>query len=190
MPAHFLLNTDQRLVIGVNLLPHRQGRALSTGQRPLRVEIVMAMMLAHRCLRQGPLRDRLERIFVGGLALSSCGRVWSHQAPWERLGMRKLDWAWCHEHEAFLWEELRRFLLHPSPKQPVFRWLLPDSPESPDSPIPKGASLFLGESLFENPFDDQEPCEQVNGLLGKSLPDILRTFRKKVGLDSDENFFA
>jgi len=190
MPPHFLLNTDQRLVIGVNLLPHRQGRALSTGQRPLRVEIVMAMMLAHRCLRQGPLRDRLERIFVGGLALSSCGRVWSRQAPWERLGMRKLDWAWCREHEAFLWEELRRFLLHPSPKQPVFRWLLPDSPESPDSPVPKGASLFLGESLFENPFDDHEPCEQVNGLLGKSLPDILRTFRKKVGLDSDENFFA
>jgi hypothetical protein len=104
--------------------------------------------------------------------------------------MRKLDWAWCREHEAFLWEELRRFLLHPSPKQPAFRWLLPDSPGSPDSPIPKGASLFLGESLFDNPFDSQEPCEQVNRLLGKSFPDILRTFRKKVGLDSDENFFA
>jgi hypothetical protein len=45
-------------------------------------------------------------------------------------------------------------------------------------------------SLFERPFDNQEPCKQVNSLLGKSLPDILRTFRKKVGLDSDENFFA
>jgi hypothetical protein len=191
MPPHFLLNTNQLLVIGVNVLPHRQGRTLSTGQRPLRVEIWMAMMLAHRCLRNGPLRDRLERIFVGGLALSSCGRVWPRHAPWERLGMRRLDWAWCREHEAFLWEELRRFLLHPSPKQPLFRWLLPDpSPGSPDSLIPKGASLFLGEGLFDNPFDDQEPCEQVNGLLGKSLPDILRTFRKKVGLDSDENFFA
>jgi len=190
MPPHFLLNTDQRPVIGVNVLPCRQGRALSTGQRPLRVEMVMAMMLARRCLRQGPLRDRLERIFVGGLALSSCRRVWPRHAPWERLGMRKLDWVWCREHEAFLWEEMRRFLLHPSPKQPVFRWLLPDPPGSPNSPIPKGASLFLGESLFENPFDKQEPRRQIDSLLGKSLPDILRTFRKKVGLDSDENFFA
>jgi len=190
MPPHFLLNTDQRLVVGVNVLRHRRGRVLSTGQRPLRVEIVMAVMLAHRCLRQGPLRDRLERIFVSGLALSTCGRLWPRQATWERLGMRKLDWAWCREHEAFLWEELRRFLLHSSPRQPVFRWLLPDSPESPDSPIPKGASLFLGHDLFSEPFDDQEPCKHVNGLLGKSLPDILRTFRKKVGLDSDENFFA
>jgi len=190
MPPHFLLDTDQRLVVGVNLLPHLQGRALSTGQRPLRVEIVMATTLAHRCIRQGPLRDRLERIFVGGLALSLSRGLWPHQAPWERLGMRKLDWAWCREHEDFLWEELRRFLLHPSPKQPVFRWLLPDPPESPDSPIPKGASLFLGESLLENAIDIQGPCEQVNSLLGKSLPDILRTFRKKVGLDRDENFFA
>ena len=190
MPPHFLLNTDQRLVIGVNVLPHRKGRALSTGRRPLRVEIVMAMMLAHRCLRQGLLRDRLERIFVGGLALSFCGRAWHRYTPWERLGMRNLDWAWCCEHEAFLWEELRRFLLHPSPKQPVFRWLQPDPPESSDSPIPKGASLFLGQSLFENPTDDQEPCKQINNLLDKGLPDILRTFRKKVGLDSDENFFS
>ena len=190
MPPHFLLNMDQRLVIGVNVLQHRQGRALSTAQRPLRVEIVMAMMLAHRWHRQGPLRDRLERIFVGGLALSSCGRVWPRHTPWETLGMPKLDWAWCREHEAFLWGELRRFLLHPSPKQPFFRWLLPDFPEAPDSPIPKGASLFLGQDLFAKHFDNQEPCEQVNSLLGKSLPDILRTFRKKVGLDSDENFFA
>lgn len=190
MPPHFLLNTDQRLVIGVNVLPHRRGRALSTGHRPLRVEIVMAMMLAHRCLRHGPLRDRLERLFVGGLALSSCERVWPRHAPWQRLGMKNLDWAWCREHQAFLWEELRRFLLHPSPKQPVFQWLLPNPPESPNSPIPKGASLFLGQSLFENPTDDQEPGKQVNSLLDKSLPDILRTFRRKVGLDSDENFFS
>jgi len=190
MPPHFLLNTEQRLVVGVNALPHEQSHVFSTGRRPLEVEIVMAMMSAHRCLGQGPLRDRVERIFVAGLALCSCSRLWPRQAAWERLGMRKLDWAWCHEHEAFLWEELRRFLLHPSPRQPAFRWLLPDHPASPDSPIPKGASLFLGESLFEDLFDDRETCRQVNALLGKSLPDILRTFRKKVGLESDENFFT
>jgi hypothetical protein len=132
----------------------------------------------------------LERIFVAGLALSSCARIFPGQAPWERLGMRKLDWTWCHEHEAFLWEELRRFLLHPSPRQPVFRWLLPDQPASPDSPIPKGASLFLGESLFKDASNDQEACQQLNDLLGKTLPDVLRTFRRKVGLDSYENSFA
>jgi hypothetical protein len=190
MPPHFLLNTDKHLVIGVNVLSHRQGRSLSTGQRPLRVEIVMAVMLAHRCLRQGPLRDRLERIFVGGLALSSCGRMWPRQAPWARLGMRKLDWAWCREHEAFLWEELRRFLLHPFPKQPAFRWLLPDPPESPGCLIPKGASLFLGERLLEEPNHEHEGSRQVKALLGKDLPGILRTFRKKVGLDRDENCFT
>jgi hypothetical protein len=129
----------------------------------------------------------LERIFVAGVALCSCRGFWPGQAPWERLGMRKLDWVWCREHEPFLWEELRRFLLHPSPGVPVFRWLLPDHPESPDPPIPKGASLYLGESLFSSPSDDDKPGQRVDDLLGKSRPDIQRTFRRKVGLESDEN---
>jgi hypothetical protein len=104
--------------------------------------------------------------------------------------MRRLDWAWCSEHEAFLWDELRRFLLHPSPKQADFRWLLPDHPGSLASPIPRGACLFLGESLFEHPHDDCQFLLQINILLNKSLPDIVRAFRKKVGLDSDSKLFS
>jgi hypothetical protein len=188
MPPHFLLDTDQGLVIGVNVLPSRQSSYPSNGRRPLRTEILMAMMLACRCLERGSLKDRLERIFVGGLALSSCRSLWPRQAPWVRLGMPKLEWAWCREHEAFLWEELRHFLLHPSPTKPEFRWLLPDPPESRGSLIPHGASLFLGEALFDDLIKTHEAPGQVKALLGKALPEILRTFRRKVGLDGDENF--
>lgn len=104
--------------------------------------------------------------------------------------MRKLDWSWCREHEAFLWEELRRFLLHPSPGNPAFRWLLPDHSESPVPPIPRGAALFLVQSLLTAPPEDGGPLPKINDLLGKSLPEILRTFRRKVGLESDENSFS
>jgi hypothetical protein len=187
MPPHFLLNTEQRIVAGVNIDPRRKEAALSTGRRPLNVEIAMATMAAHRCLRLGPLRDRMERAFVAGAALHACAAIWPHQAPWERLGMPKLDWDWCREHEPFLWEELRRFLLHPAPGQPAFRWLLPDGPASPDSPVPRGACLFLGESLFSGPPDRRKNCPQVNHLLASTRADILRMFRRKSGLDSDEN---
>ncbi len=190
MPPHFLLKTEQGILAGINTLPHKRGKALSTGNRQLKVEVLMATILARRCLEQGSLKDRLERIFVAGLALSMAGRLWPGLSPWRRLGMRRLDWSWCCEHEAFLWEELRRFLLHPSRGNPAFGWLLPDHRASPTQPIPAGAALFLGESLLAEPVALDDPFQKVNGLLGKSRPDILRTFRRKVGLESDENAFS
>jgi hypothetical protein len=190
MPPHFLLTAEQGVVIGLNVLPANSSPARSTGGRSLQTEIIMATMSAHRCLRLGPLRDRLERLFVAGLALSCCARLFQAQSPWERLGMRKLDWAWCREHEAFLWEELTRFLLHPFPRRPAFRWLLPEQPASPDSPIPKGASLFLGERLFEDSRSDQELRRKLNELLGKTRPEVLLSFRRKVGLHGPEKSVA
>ncbi len=189
MPPHFLLKTEHGLLAGVNTLSHRRKQPVTTGSRPLRVEILMATLSARRCLEHGPLKDRLERIFVAGLALSVSGRLWPGMPPWSRLGMRKLDWSWCREQEAFLWQELRRFLLHPLPGKPEFEWLLPDPPASSFQPIPKGAALFLGEKLLADPDRQDDPLERVNDLLGKGLPDILRTFRRKAGLGSGENSF-
>lgn len=187
MPPHFLLHTGQGIVAGVNTDPRHAEPALSTGRRPLNVEIAMAMMSAHRCLRMGALRDRLERAYVGGAALHACAEIWPRQPPWDRLGMTKMDWDWCREHEPFLWEELRRFLLHPAPGQLPFRWLLPDAPAASGSPIPRGACLFLGKSLFSGPADGRRKGLRINDLLGNSRADILRMFRRKAGLDSNEH---
>ena len=187
MPAHFLLNKEEHFFVGVNALPGRKSPLLSTQGRPVEVEIVMAMTAAHRCRVQGALKDRLERIYVAGLALWACGRIWPLQTPWRQLGMSKLDWSWCQEHEAFLWGELKRFLLHPTPKLPLFRWLLPDPPPSPASPIPKGAALFLGRDLFENRPDDGALDQRTADLLSKSRPEIVRSFRRRAGLESAEN---
>ena len=193
MPPHFLLDTEEGMILGVNIRGKGHHPVLSAGRRPLNVEIAMGVMSAHRCRLLGALKDRLERIFVAGVALRACATIWPREAPWVRLGMRKLDWAWCREHEPFLWEELRRFLLHPDPKQSCFQWLLPDPPPSPGRLIPKGASLFLGEGLFrqtEPPEDAADPCRQASDLLCTDLPDILRTFRRKVGLEGHENTFS
>jgi hypothetical protein len=189
MPPHFLLNTVECLSVGVNLLKGPENLPLSTSQRPLEVEIVMGVLAAHRCRMRGALRDRLERIYVAGLALWTCGTLWPGQPPWQQMGMRKLDWSWCREHETFLWEELKRFLLHPFPKLPVFQWLLPDRDTSPACPIPRGGALFLGKSLFEQSFAAQDLPVCVNELLCKALPEIVCTFRRKAGLESGENRF-
>jgi hypothetical protein len=190
MPPHFFLSVSGRMTTGIHLRSGPGNRPLSTGLRPLNVEILMALTTTRRGLTHGPLRDRLERIFVSGLALSACAGLFPDQAPWERLGMQRLDWTWCREHEAFLWEELRRFLLHPDPREPAFRWLLPEPTPSQDSPIPAGAALFLGEGLFRQPCDARDARRQVQEMLEKSLPDIVRTFRRKAGLDNHENTFA
>lgn len=187
MPAHFLLNKREHFFIAANVLPDRGGPLFSTQGRPVEVEIVMAMAAAHRCRWQGALKDRLERIYVAGLALWACARIWPLQTPWQQLGMAKLDWSWCREHQAFLWGELTRFLLHPTPKLALFRWLLPDPEPCPASPIPKGAALFLGRNLFEDLPDQGELDQRTGNLLCKSRPDIVRSFRRRAGLDSGEN---
>jgi len=190
MPPHFLVNQNEGMTIGVNLLEHDRNPALSVTQRPLKVEILMAMMTAHRCQMRGALKDRLERIYVAGLALWTSGRIWPTQSPWQQLGMERLDWSWCQEHEAFLWDELKRFLLHPSPKIPYFQWLLPDQEPSPGWPVPKGGSLFLGKRLFEESYDDGNLRQPVSDILCRGRPDIVRAFRRKSGLESNENRFA
>jgi hypothetical protein len=190
MPSHFFLSVSGRMATGVHVRPGPRDPTVSTGRRPLNVEIVMALVTARRGLTHGPLRDRLERIFVSGLALSVCAGLFPDQAPWETLGMQRLDWTWCREHEAFLWEEMRRFLLHPDPRCPQFRWLLPGATPSQDAPIPAGAALFLGQGLFRQPWDAREARRQVQEMLDKSLPDIVRTFRRKTGLENHENTFA
>jgi hypothetical protein len=190
MPPHFLLDQDEGMTIGVNILVGNRDRALSVAQRPLRVEILMAMMTAHRCRIRGALKDRLERIYVAGLALWTSGRIWPEPSPWHQLGMEKLDWSWCQEHEAFLWDELRRFLLHPSRTNPQFRWLLPDQQPSSGCPIPKGGSLFLGKRLFEEPYNDGNLRKSVSDVLCREHSAIVRTFRRKSGLENKENQFA
>ena len=151
------------------------------------VDIVMAVMMAHRCRLVGALKDRLERLYVAGLALWVCARIWPLQTLWQQLGMRKLDWSWCLQHEAFLWGELKRFFLHPSPKSPLFQWLLPDRKPSDSCPIPAGGSLFLGRSLFTESFAREDGVLDVGNLLRLDRPSIVRTFRRKVGLESNEN---
>jgi hypothetical protein len=190
MPPHFLLTQDEGITVGVNLLERHRNPLLSVTHRPLKVEILMAMMTAHRCRIRGALKDRLERIYVAGLALWTSGRIWPDPSPWHQLGMEKLDWSWCQEHEAFLWDELKWFLLYPSRNNPHFQWLLPDQQPSSGCPIPKGGSLFLGKRLFEESYNDGNLRQPVSDLLCRGRPDIVRAFRRKSGLESNENRFA
>jgi hypothetical protein len=190
MPPHFLLSQDEGITVGVNLLERHRNPVLSVTRRPLKVEILMAMMTAHRCSVRGALKDRLERIYVAGLALWTSGTIWPDPSPWHQLGMEKLDWSWCQEHEAFLWDELKWFLLHPSRNNPHFQWLLPDQQPSSGCPIPKGGSLFLGKRLFEESYNDGNLRQPVSDILCRGRPDIVRAFRRKSGLESNENRFS
>ena len=190
MPAHFLLNINESMTVGVNLLEHCRHPVLSVAQRPLEVETLMAMMTGHRYRMQGALKDRLERIYVAGLALWTSGGIWPDQPPWQQLGMQRLDWYWCRQHEPFIWDELKRFLLHPCPKTPHFQWLLPDHQTPSRCPIPKGGSLYLGKRLFEETYHDRNRHQTVSDMLCRGRPEIVSAFRRKSGLESSENRFA
>ncbi len=182
MPPHFILKDGRGACFaGINLGTESAPRLLSTAGRPFEVETVLAVVAGARLLARGPIKDRLERLYVTGLALQVAARIWPRIPPWERLGMNRTDWRWCVRNTAFLWEEVRRFLLSPR-RGPEFRWLLPDSPSAPPSPIPRGAGLFLGEALF-----DSEPPEERAGVsplerLRTDRAEIIRTFRRKVSL--------
>ena len=145
---------------------------------------MLGLTTAARYLARGPLCDRLERIFVSGLGLSLSERLWPGFPPCQLAGMPELDWLWCQEHEPYLWEELRRFLEHPHPKQARFHWLLPDWSPPPSNPVPAGAALYLGRELTAASLRERQGRELFPGLLQSPQADILRTFRRKVGLDN------
>jgi hypothetical protein len=184
MPSHFLLGEGPSTCVGVNL-PELVSTAplLSAGFRPVEVEIAFAFTTAVRYAVHGPVRDRLERVFVAGLGMCLSDHLWPRGFPWQHAGMPELDWLWCQEHGAHLWEEVRRFLEHPFPKLACFRWLLPDQEAGAASPIPAKATLFLGKRLLGDACQETNFNQCWSTLLKAGHPEIVRTFRRRVGLE-------
>ena len=120
MPPHFLVPEPGRLLIGINLTRPVATPFHSTAFRPLKTEITLALFTAERVRLRGPLRDRLERMYVLGLALWVCGLL-APELPFHRqAGMSPLDERWCTEHEPYLWSRVREFLIRPDPAQGPF----------------------------------------------------------------------
>jgi len=185
MPAHFLLPHGETILIGINLLCPLRPPFRSTAMRPYPVEIVLGLFLGARVDRLGPLNDRLERIYVLGLALCACRRIWPDQ-PFHQLGgMSPLEERWCREHDPYLWSRVRAFLLHPEPGAGSFRWLLSCSEPARHGSIPRGAALYLGYGLFTEGTAARFPTTggEWKHLLAAGREEILKTFRSRAGLD-------
>jgi len=186
MPPHFLLPYRDDLFVGVNLAPGPRIPPASTALRPVETEVALALFLAARYLRRGRQRDRLERIFVLGLALSVCERLWPNRSFAEHAGLPSLDARWCAEHEPYLWGRVRDLLTGTEPDRNVHRWLLPRGGGAFQGPIPPGASLYVGRSLFRDLAAHGGPHPgEVNDLLGAGLEEILQAFRERTGAAPD-----
>jgi hypothetical protein len=172
MPSHFLLPTDPNPRVGINLLALRRLPALSTAGRPLKVEIVLALMLTARYDMCGPLEDLLEHLHVAGLALCACRRFWPGESPWRQAGMHKLDWLWCQSHEHLLWEELEQRSRLPCRGKEFLQWLRTGDECEYDDSIPTGRRLYLGLRLTQET-ESIHPERDLTGRLGKS-PEAVR----------------
>jgi hypothetical protein len=182
MPPHFLLPEPGRLLLGINLSRPVAAPFFSTAFRPLETEITLALFTAERIRLRGPLRDRLERMYVLGLALSVCGLL-GPELPFHRqAGMSRLDERWCTEHEPYLWSRVREFLACPHPSQGPFLWLLPPDGRPRPGPIPEGAPLYLGRRLFDGmPSKGSPGRQEILDLLQADHGEIHQSFRIKAG---------
>jgi len=184
MPAHFLLPQEKRIHAGINLWEKGQPSAQTTGRRPLDVEIVLALSTAARYSLRGPFRDRLERIYIAGLALWLVQRLFP-QRPFRVLaGMPELHVRWCRENEGYLWEQVKLFLHHPSRNRASHRWLIPDQDPPSTCPIPRGASFAIGQMIFLPTRQEANLKQQVRKLVEQDRKGILQAFRVRAGLDS------
>jgi hypothetical protein len=183
MPPHFLLPEPGRLRIGINLQRSEEGPSFSTASRPVDTEITLALFSAERVRLRGPLRDRLERIYVLGLALWVCGFLDTERPFHRQAGMSLLDERWCTEHEPYLWSRVRDFLSRPAAGRAPFLWLLPPDGHPRPGPIPEGAPLYLGYMLFVGSTcpggpDRQEILDRLQAGHGQ----IHQAFRIKTGV--------
>lgn len=173
MPSHFLLPKNPKTLLGINQLALPCRHPLSTAKRPLKVEIVLALMLAARYRMCGPLQDILEHIHVAGLALCACRRLWPDESPWRQAGMDRLDWLWCQANERFLWEELGRFSAQPCRYKEFLQWLRTELEFGCDDSIPKGGTLYLGLRLGRE-MESRHPERDLTGRLCKNFEEVRR----------------
>lgn len=80
----------------------------SAAKRPLEAELALGWVEAAWKLLGRPLGSWKERLFVGGLGMMLCRRLWPSREPWAQAGLSRLDWRWCRENEWFLREGMRR----------------------------------------------------------------------------------
>ena len=182
MPPHFLLRDKGKTVIGINL--DTAAFPLSTGQRPLKTEIVLAHVRAVRWQSRKACEIPLESVFVAGMALFLCRNLWPEQPPWEQSGMHPLDWQWCRGNEWYLQEIIKQSLHEDAGNKvdplPFVHTL--HTPRIMEPPAPANAGFYLGLRLVEGEKGiSGNDLQGFRTLLSLSIEKILHGFQALCG---------
>ncbi|MEW6440117.1 MAG: hypothetical protein AB1640_04205 [bacterium] len=147
LPGHFVLADGRATDIGVNLAgPHAPD--CTVAGRPTAVELALAWTEAVRAQVRGPVRGGPERLFVEGVGLMVCRRLWPGQTPWEQCGLSRLDWQWCHENEWYLCE-IARQAIQAGRAGPAPDGSRPHAAAAGEAFAPANARLYLALRLFD-----------------------------------------
>ena len=179
MPAHFIVAKRTCTRVGINVDPH-SCPPRSVYQRSLEAEITLAHVKALRLKLCGAITHRLEHIFLAGIGILICRKLWSGQTPWEQCGMKLLEWNWCHENEWYLREAVKQ-CLHHKPFDPDCDPLSMEPAHVTQSPAPRNAYLYVGLQLFDKERKTGITEERVHALASWGLPEIKAQFQRFCG---------
>lgn len=147
MASHFVVLQDRQPILALQTA----GDGIlgsSAGGRPLEAELALGWVEAAWKRSSRPLHKWKERLFVWGLGLLLCRKLWPSQTPWVQAGMSRLEWLWCHENEWFLREGIRR-LWYRCGREGDFDPSLKDALPPGFMGLAEKACLYLGLRLFE-----------------------------------------
>lgn len=172
MASRFVIFRDGEAVLGVQIAQDGWlGR--STGGRPLEAELALGWVEAAWMKAGRSLCTWKERLFVGGLGMTLCRRLWPAQLPWIQAGLSALEWRWCRENEWFLREWAKRLWFFPTGKADIGD-SLEEAVRAARSELTEKASLYLGLRIFDRECKDGVTPEDLQSLLEERGTEIDR----------------
>jgi len=172
MASRFVMFRHGEAFLGVQIA--QDGRlGCSTAGRPLEAELALGWVEAAWMQSGGAMCTWKERLFVGGLGMTLCRRLWPAQPPWLQAGLSALEWRWCRENEWFLREWAKRLWFLPAAKADIG-----DSPEeavrAARMELTEKTSLYLGLRIFEAECKKGVTPRDLRSLLGERGTQIDR----------------
>ena len=171
MPGHFLMAKDGQTSVAIHMAGTGLS-ALSADQRPIAVELALAWVEVVRLQTRGPVRTRLEHLFVEGLGFLLCRKLWPGATPWEQAGMTRLDWQWCHENEWYLRELVRQSVRQEEPGKDSQAVTWPDPSFVLPAPAPRHANLYMGLRLFDQEMKTGVSEVRFHDFISWGLPEV------------------
>lgn len=113
MASHFVILRGGQPILALQA-GCRGNPGWSAAGRPLEAELALGWVEAAWKSSGRSLCGWKERLFVVGLGMMLCRRLWPSQTPWVQAGLSSLEWRWCRENEWFLREWIRRLLYRPT----------------------------------------------------------------------------